>query len=523
MSNIVSIVIIIAIIIIKKAAKENKANTRKSAELFREKEQKEVRYVEKGQVVTKESKPYDLWKTGNQREALKYLEDRDTIRKGQLNDLMLLGEIYYEMNSFDKASKAFSHALRKSKSSYAYARLGDIAVKNELYKDGIKLYKKALNFKDAPKGYLFHQLGNLYMYIGDDDKSNQYFEKAEVFHSAGQGTKLQTFDYKRKAGKQNNSSAIIIFLGILFLMGIITFFGLLGFQVTTNSVDVEVVEVFEDKVETSEVVETLNVTENRLFGNHNSNILYGGYVLDVYGDTFIVNLDQVLLVDESRGIEKEFFTSESPAYLNYMDETFYFISYADPISLISYDRGKDDFDRLETFSKPKNLLVDKEYLYVIDDLIDQVFYVRSLDNGDDVEYASQGIELISQSEDTLYFLKYDRLCFIEKNGIMNLDSFEESLNYLFEDVDFISVDGDYLFYVSDELLYRYDLVTEENVELFTDIALEIMNLLFIEDQIFISYDIQEPVTDVFDYQGNFLYTLEDYVGNQYANDYLYWY
>lgn len=193
---------------------------------------------------------YKLWREGNTQKALLLLKSSHL---HDVSSLILLGEIYYELKEYEMATAAYQKSLKYSKTAFAYSRLGEIYELNELYNEAIKVFKKALKFNDVQKGFIYHKLGNLYMYTGAEELSGLYFEKAEKCHKEGYSTKLRYDDSKKtKSSPKNISVVIVVVVLFTLLLGVGIYASVMYATFSSQELNDDAIFIVEETIEVIE-------------------------------------------------------------------------------------------------------------------------------------------------------------------------------------------------------------------------------------------------------------------------------
>ncbi|MBI9010779.1 MAG: hypothetical protein JEZ08_01000 [Clostridiales bacterium] len=517
-SKVISIIITIIVISASKGLFKSKMKAKKE---MSDKPQSQERIVNKSNGF---NEAYKLWQEGNTREALTLLKSSHL---HDVSSFILLGELYYELKEFDLAATAYKKSIRYSGTAFAYSRLGEIYESNELYNESIKLFKMALKFADVQKGFVYHKLGNLYMYTGFEGLSDRMLEKADSFHDDEYSIKL-SYDYSKKPkGSPNYASVVIVLFALLLGAGI---FGLImyvpvGNQVTHEESEEIVEEVIEEVIE--EVVEEIE-NEPSTFGNSNSNINYGGYITEYDGHTYGFEGEGILKISEYENTSELMVPTLSALYINVLENQIFYIRYDDEIS-VNYHHLKEDYSISYEASGPWNLLVDDKYLYFIDEgdgyqslrIEDYVF------ENDSLVLPLGQVSFMNQTEDHLMFLSEGTLYKVEKDSLNTQDQIMTPENILYSDqIIFVTVENDMIYFIKEDDTHIYKMTFEgtDIVAILENYDYNSMTLNVYKDQLFIGVEEEGTVyTDIFTIEGDYVSTIEDIIGNQLSNDYLYWY
>lgn len=130
---------------------------------------------------------------------------------------------------------------------------------------------------------------------------------------------------------------------------------------------------------------------------------------------------------------------------------------------------------------------------------------------------------MAQTLDRLYFLKSSDVCYLEKDNLLKLDHLDSYLEYILTDVDFMTIEDDYMFYIKDETMYKRNLKTGQELVIFRDLDIDQITINAYHGELFIGHKGDNPYTVIYDFDGVYIGTVSDYLGNQISNDYLYWY
>lgn len=472
---------------------------------------------------------YDLWRNGNPREALLLLK---TISLNDVSSLILLGEIYLELKELDLAEKAFKRSISKGQTAFAYSRLGEILEVNELYNDAIKLYKKALKCKDVEKGYVYHKLGNLYMYTGLEEKSEKTFEIAQKYNVEGGSSKL-SFDYTLKSKGSNValSTGTFVLISLFLLIGIGAFAFINFISVDSNmtsSTYEEVVEIEDVSLVTtdSDLQIQVDILKQQL-GNTNSNIGYGGHIVASGDFVYSFEEDTIVKSNELNGQEEDIVFASNVFNFNIIKDRLYFIEYNDENSrLVSYNLLNGDSSYYSA-EYPWNLLVDEANMYYIEDGQTQILTVQSYLDGDILTIDIDNVWLINQSDRDLFFLKDNMIYSIKKDMLSNaMDLFAQATilndSYILD----MTVEGSFIFFVlkADDTIYRMNLDGTSVQSILSGYDYNMMTLNVNKSEVFVGVDEGETIyTDVYSIDGEYVYRVDDVIGNQVSNGFLYWY
>jgi len=518
-SKIISIIITLLIISASKGLFKNRKKTNKDDKI----ESSSQKSVAKSSGYFNEA--YNLYREGNTREALTLLKQSNL---HDVSSYILLGELYYELKEYDLAAEAYKKSIRYSGTAFAYSRLGEIYEFNELYKDAIKQFKKALKFADVQKGFVYHKLGNLYMYTGAEELSDKIFEKAENFHAEGNSTKL-TYDFTRTPKKSPNKPAVL--MGILALMIGFGVFALIMYVPVGNQVIEEVtVEVHEETVVEveEEIVEEIKTVESS-FGNTNSNINYGGYITEYDGHTYGFEDDGILKINENENTSELILPVSSAIYVNVLENQIFYINYEEEGATVNYHHLEKNYSISYEANGPWNLLVDEQYLYFLEEgetyqSLRVEDYVNEIES---VQLPLSQVGFMNQTENHLIFLNNGVLYKVRKDTLMNQGNILSEENVLYSgSVIFVTVEEDYIYFIkeNDTGIYRMTLDGTDEVAFLENYDYNSMTLNVYDGQIFIGVVEEDAVyTDIFSIDGEYVSTIYDIVGNQLSNDYLYWY
>lgn len=517
-SRVISIIIMLLVISASKGLLKNKRKTKK---------ENLNKPPSQNGVVNKSGdfdEAYKLWRDGNTKEALTLLKSSHL---HDVSSLILLGEIYYELKEFDLAAVAYKKSIRYSGTAYAYSRLGEIYESNELYNEAIKLFKKALKFTDVNKGFVYHKLGNLYMYTGFEELSDRIFEKAENYHAEGYSTKL-TYDYTKKPkGSPKKASLVIGLFGLI--LGVAIFAFVMHVPVGNQEIYEESIVSVEEAVEVieEEVIEEIK-TEPSTFGNSNSNINYGGYITEYNGHTYGFEGEGILKISENQNTSELMIPTLSALYINVLEDQIFYIRYDEEVS-VNYHQLDKDYSISYEANGPWNLLVDDQYLYYIDE--GEEYQSLRIENyvyeNESIQLPLGQVSFMNQTEDYLIFLSEGALYKVEKGSLNIQDLIITSENILYSDqIIFMTVEDDIIYFIkeNDTQIYKMTLDGTDIVAILENYDYNSMTLNVYKDELFIGVEEDGTVyTDIFTTDGDYVSTIEDLIGNQLSNDYLYWY
>jgi len=108
-------------------------------------------------------------------EAIKALNEAVELDDKQYEAYKLLGDVYYQIKSFDKALTAYNKAIKNHKEPIAYFNRGITYVSLNQLDQAIKDVTTCMNTYKGDKNFIYKELGYLYQMIGDQNQSKNYY------------------------------------------------------------------------------------------------------------------------------------------------------------------------------------------------------------------------------------------------------------------------------------------------------------------------------------------------------------